>query len=262
MKIVLSIAGSEPTGGAGLQLDLKVLAACGVDGAAVPTLITVQGANGIRAADPVDAARVEEQIEAVFEQHPVAAVKTGALGASATVLAIARCLERHPEPPLVLDTVISASTGGGLLDGGAMGAVREFLLPRATLVTPNLLEAGAYSGEPVSDRAGMERAAGWFLDRGSRAALIKGGHLQSDLAADFLSTRDGASTWIEGERLDGAERVHGTGCALSSAIAAALARGLELETACRRAKAALFDWLRSAEGERLLPEPFDYMSEN
>lgn len=254
------MAGSDPAGGAGLQLDLKVFAALGADGAAVPAMLTVQGPRGLERAEPLAAAHVTEAVRAVFESGTVAAVKLGALGSAANVEALAGLLAEHPQVPVVCDPVAGASrsarAGVHLLAPDALAPLRTLLLPRVTVLTPNLPEAELLTGLRVRSRADMEGAADALLELGAAAVLVKGGHLPPEEdAADLWRERGKEPFWITTPRLEGAGRVHGTGCALSSAIAAYLAGGLAAAAAVVRAREALLPWLRAAADGRLRPAP-------
>jgi hydroxymethylpyrimidine/phosphomethylpyrimidine kinase len=224
----LTIAGSDPSGGAGLQLDLQVFALHGVHGMAVPTALTVQTTQGVKRVSPVFPSVVAEQITALLDDVRPQALKLGMLATDDIVLAVANALARW-DVPRVVDPVFRASDGTFLLEQRALGNLVERLIYGAALVTPNLPEAEALAGEtdPV-------RAAPIFLEMGAEAVLVKGGHAEGP-ADDYLETRAGTKLWLRGERSD-VGRVHGTGCALSAAITARLARGESLEDAARGAK--------------------------
>jgi len=226
----LTIAGSDPTGGAGLQLDLQVFALHGVHGMAVPTALTVQTTKGVRRTSPVFPSVVAEQISALLDDVRPQALKLGMLATDDIVLAVANALDRH-SVPRVVDPVFRASDGSFLLEQRALGNLVERLIRGAVLVTPNLPEAEALTGE-----TDPERAARAFLELGADAALVKGGHSNAPTSDDYLATRSGTSLWLRGARSD-VGPVHGTGCALSAAITARLARGESLEPAARAAKA-------------------------
>lgn len=242
---VLSVAGSDPSGGAGIQGDLKTFAALGVYGCAVPTALTAQSTRGVRDVLPVPAAFVTRQLETLLDDVDVHAVKVGMLGDAAVVRAVADVLRRYAPPHVVLDPVLRASAGGAnggaLLDAGGLAALRDELLPLVDLVTPNALEAGALLGVPpprTADEAG--EAARQLVALGARAALVTGGHLDDPvecvdvLCADPLAP-GGALHAIRTRRVAGGG-AHGTGCALSSAVAALLARGRALPGACAEAQ--------------------------
>lgn len=251
------MAGSDPSGGAGLQLDLLVFAALRADGTAIPAVLTVQGPQGLTRAEPVAADLVAEALGAVFAGGAPAAVKLGALGSAGVVAAVAEQLCAHPQVPVVLDPVFSASRGVAgqhLLAPDAMAVLRARLLPAVSVLTPNLAEAERLCGFPVASRTAMEAAAAALLDLGPRAVLLKGGHLAGEAAAaDLWRERDRQPFWLEAPRLPGAEQVHGTGCALSSALAVFLARGLAPAAAAVAAKETLHGWLAAARDGRLRP---------
>jgi hydroxymethylpyrimidine/phosphomethylpyrimidine kinase len=234
-RVALAIAGSDPTGGAGLQLDLQVFALHGVHGMAVPTALTVQTTKGVRRTSPVFPSIVAEQLAALLDDVRPHALKLGMLATDDVLLAVANVLDRH-EIPRVVDPVLRASDGSFLLEQRAFGNLVERLIAGAALVTPNLPEAEALTGE-----IDPELAARAFLGLGAHAVLIKGGHAEGPASDDFLATRDGARVWLRGTR-SGVGPVHGTGCALSAAITARLARGESLEPAARAAK----DWVARA----------------
>jgi hydroxymethylpyrimidine/phosphomethylpyrimidine kinase len=243
VPVMLTIAGSDSSGGAGIQADLKTAAALGVYGASVITALTAQNTLGVHGILPVPAEFVVAQYDAVVSDLDVRAVKIGMLGDAALVEAVAEMLERRPVPFVVLDPVMVATSGDRLVPEDAVAAIRSRLLPLATLVTPNRPEAQALTGERVDDAAGMTRAAHALLDLGARAVLVKGGH--SDGAdADDLLLAAGDEQWFRARRVD-SPHTHGTGCTLSSAVAAGLARGATLPDAVAAAKAFLTRALES-----------------
>jgi hydroxymethylpyrimidine/phosphomethylpyrimidine kinase len=262
VRIALTIAGSDPTGGAGLQADLQVFRAFGVHGAGVVTALTVQDTAKVHRVLPVFPSVVLEQIRALVRDLAPDAVKLGMLATDDVARQVAFGLEELERAAagrarLVIDPVLRAGDGSPLLERRAIPALVD-LFPRASLVTPNLPEAEALSGRDVSTREGVEAAARTFLDElGAPAALVKGGHAEG-AADDLLAVREagGASLrWLAGERIPGA-RVHGTGCALSAAVAAGLARGAPLDEAVARARSFVAAAIRRAEapgrGARLL----------
>lgn len=241
--VALTVAGSDPSGGAGLQADLKVFHAFGVYGAAVPTALTVQDTTGVHALHPLDAALVAAQLDAVLDDLTIAAAKTGMLATPAIVDAVARCFAARPAIPLVVDPVARAGAGQSLASGDVLRAIREILLPRSALVTPNLDEAAALVGRPVADVAGMRDAAHALLDLGARAVLVTGGHLPGRPTDIFAAA--GVTQALDAPRV-AVGRTHGTGCTLTAAITAALARGDTLPTAVTTAKAYIGDALAGA----------------
>lgn len=236
VAIALTIAGSDSSGGAGIQADLKTFAACGVYGASVITAITAQNTRGVSAVHVVPADIVGAQIDAVFSDLDVRAVKIGMVARQDVVEAIVAGLARWSSVPLVVDPVMIATSGDSLLLPGAVAVLRDRLLPRATLITPNLPEAAALLGEAVAaDDASIERQGRALLALGCAAVLIKGGHGAGPESVDHLFTAD-RTMRFPAPRLDTAN-THGTGCTLSSAIAAFLARGEDLVAAVGAAKA-------------------------
>lgn len=242
--VALTIAGSDPSGGAGLQADLKTFHQFGVYGQAVPALLTVQNSLRVSRVEVLPVELVREQIEAVLEDVPPDAAKTGALGSAEMVRMVAR-MAAEWKFPLVVDPVMLSKHGQPLLAADAVRALCEELLPRAFLVTPNLPEAAALTGQPVGTLQEMRRAACALRAMGPSAVLIKGGHLEGD-AIDLLF--DGAE-WREfpAPRV-ASPHTHGTGCAYSAAITAGLARGEALADAVGRAKLWIHEAIRTAPG--------------
>ncbi|HWB96427.1 MAG TPA: bifunctional hydroxymethylpyrimidine kinase/phosphomethylpyrimidine kinase [Bryobacteraceae bacterium] len=242
--IALSIAGSDPSGGAGIQADLKTFHQFGVYGEAVITLLTVQNTVTVERVECMPAELVAAQLEAVLADIPPTAAKTGALGGRATVEAIARAAE-HFRFPLVVDPVMISKHGRPLMAEDAIAAVRDLLLPRAWLITPNLPEAEVLSGIRIRSLDEMRAAAGRLRELGAHAALVKGGHLAGP-ATDILF--DGEE-WYEfpAPRID-TPHTHGTGCTYSAAITAELAKGAELGAAVARAKRFLTEAIRTNPG--------------
>jgi hydroxymethylpyrimidine/phosphomethylpyrimidine kinase len=241
---VLSIAGSDSGGGAGIQADLKTFSALGVFGMTAITAVTVQNTKGVSEYAEVPAHIVADQIRAVVGDIGVDAAKTGMLASSRVVEAVAEAAEVAHLPNLVVDPVFVSKHGHALLASEAVDALRTLVLPLATLVTPNLPEAAGLSGVDVDGRGDMRRAADAILALGPRAVLVKGGHLEGDRAADLFVEGD-REEWIEAERID-TPHTHGTGCTLSSAIAAHLARGDDLLDAVRAGKAFVTEAIRHA----------------
>lgn len=230
--VALTIAGSDPSGGAGIQADLKTFHQFGVYGEAVITLLTVQNTLRVSRVEVMAADLVREQIDAVVEDIPPGAAKTGALGSREVVEAVAEAAARF-EFPLVVDPVMISKHGAPLIAPDARRAVAELLLPRAFVVTPNLPEAAELTGFPVEDLRSMRRAAERIAALGARAVLVKGGHLAKS-ATDVLFF---GGDWQEfpAPRID-TRNTHGTGCTYSAAIAACLSLGLALPEAVARAK--------------------------
>ncbi len=231
---ILSIAGVDPSGGAGSAADLKTFAALGAYGMAAITAVTVQNTRGVRGFRTMEPAFVADQVDAVFEDVRVDAVKIGMVGSAAVAGAIADCLVRHAARHVVLDPVMVAKGGDALLDAEAVATIRERLVPLAEVITPNLPEAAVLLGtDEPRDLDGMRDAAEALLALGPRAVLLKGGHLEGPEATDIY--RDaGVVEMLSAPRI-ATRNTHGTGCTLSSAIAALLPRHPRLE-AIRRAK--------------------------
>ena len=242
--IALTIAGSDSSGGAGIQADLKTFAALGVYGASVITALTAQNTQGVTGIHQVPADFVTGQIDAVFSDLAVGAVKIGMVADLPVIGAIAAGLTKWQPKHVVLDPVMVATSGDRLLKADAVEALRKKLIPLASLITPNLPEAAALLDEPVakteSDVADQGRR---LLAFGSHAVLIKGGHGQGAQSIDYLVT--GAATIPLPAPRIGTKNTHGTGCSLSSAVAAGLARGEDMEAAARNAKA----WVSAAIAE-------------
>jgi len=228
--IVLTIAGSDSGGGAGIQADLKTFARYGVYGTSVITAVTAQNTQGVRGWERVSPALVGSQIDAVAEDLRPAAIKSGMLGDAELVRTVAAGIRRHRLAPYVLDPVMAATSGDALLTPDAISAIVAELFPLAALVTPNLDEVGLLLGERPRDVPAMERAARALVaDHGARAALVKGGHLAGDDLVDVLY--DGAGMRRFSHRRIATTSTHGTGCTLSAAIAAALALRVPLHHA-------------------------------
>ena len=239
--IALTVAGSDSSGGAGIQADLKTFAAFGVYGASVITALTAQNTRGVAGIHHVPADFVTAQIDAVFSDLDVHAVKIGMVAQQATIEAIVAGLERWSPKHVVHDPVMVATSGDRLIDRGAVEALRTMLIPRASLITPNLPEAAALLDEPVAvGEAAIESQGRRLLAMGCRRVLIKGGHGQGAESIDYLVGDDGIVA-LAAPRI-ATQNTHGTGCSLSSAIAAGLAKGEELETAVRHAKT----WISAA----------------
>ncbi len=229
MRIALTIAGSDSGGGAGIQADLKTFHQFGVFGTSVVTAVTAQNTVGVRDWKAVPVELVARQLDALADDLPPAAVKSGMLGTAAVAAAVAEGLARRRLPNYVLDPVMVASSGDRLLERDAEQLIARRLVPLATLVTPNLDEAAILTGEEVRTPQAMERAGRALLRLGARAALVKGGHLEGGELTDLLVT-DGTVRRFTRPRLD-ATSTHGTGCTLSAAVAAGLALGRPLEMA-------------------------------
>lgn len=247
---VLSIAGSDPSGGAGIQADLKTFAALNCHGMAALTALTAQNTRGVSAVHCPPAEFVAAQIAMIFADVTVAAIKIGMLGAADVVEAV--CAELHKQQDkrgkllIVLDPVLVATSGAVLGSDAVVEAMRRHLFPLATIVTPNLAEAERLAGMPVRSREDMVRAALHLRDDAAAAWLIKGGHAEGPSANDLLVDSGGGRHWFSAPRVE-TRNTHGTGCTLSSAIAAYLARGETLVAAIRLAKNYLGQALRGAD---------------
>ncbi len=233
---VLTIAGSDSGGGAGIQADLKTFAALGCFGMSALTALTAQNTMGVRAIHAVPLDMLEAQIAAVVEDIGVDAVKIGMLHSAATVHSVAAALDRHGLSRVVLDPVMVATSGATLIDREAITVLVEMMFPRALLITPNLDEASLLVGRALSSEADMEAAARQMLAMGARAVLLKGGHLQGDTVSDLLLAAGAEPLWMRAPRIPSAN-THGTGCTLSSAIASHLALGASLPEAVQQARA-------------------------
>jgi hydroxymethylpyrimidine/phosphomethylpyrimidine kinase len=243
IPIVLTIAGSDSSAGAGIQADLKAISANGGYGASVITAITAQNTRGVTAAAEVDLDLIRAQADAVFDDLRVAAVKTGMLASAPVIETVAKVLRDHRPPHYVVDPVMISKTGFPLLRPEAISALAELLLPLASLVTPNIHEARTLTGLQVRTPADAAAAGRKLVDAGARAVLVKGGHLEEQRATDVLVTRAGVRVF-PGEYVEAAH-THGTGCTYSAAIATHLAHGRSLEDAIARAKAYVTEAIRA-----------------
>lgn len=244
---VLIVAGSDSGGGAGIQADIKSVAALGGYATTAVTALTAQNTLGVSGIHPVPPDFIIEQVRVVLEDIGADCIKTGMLHDAAVIDAVAESLERWGRGvPLVVDPVMIAQSGASLLERSALSALRERLLGRATLITPNLPEAEVLLDERITGAAGMERAAKHLHSLTGAAILLKGGHLEGDDLVDVL--HDGAQTRLFRHRRIPTPHTHGTGCSLASAIATALAQGEELAPAVVRGRLFLLEAIRSAPG--------------
>lgn len=234
MKHLLTIAGSDSSGGAGIQADLKTFSAHGTFGMSVITAVTAQNTRGVTMVQDIDSEVIEAQINAVFDDIRVDAVKIGMVSRPEIIRTIADRLRYYKPQIVVLDPVMISKSGYPLLAPEACATLIKELLPLATLVTPNLPEAEVISGMEVSTKEEMHNVAKRILELGAKAVLVKGGHLSG--SADDLLFDGTTERWFIGERID-TQNTHGTGCTLSSSLAANLARGLSLENAVAASKA-------------------------
>jgi hydroxymethylpyrimidine/phosphomethylpyrimidine kinase len=246
VSAVLVIAGSDSSGGAGLARDVRTLARFGTQVMCAVTAVTVQSDSQVTAVHLVPPDTVRAQIDAALATGRVGAIKIGMLGTRAIALTVAACLPPREQVPIVLDPVLASSSGGALLDAGGREALRENLVPRATLVTPNIPEAAALLGaERATTEEELLRQAHAWLALGPAAVLIKGGHGSASEAVDLLVCAGRSPRRLVASRTAKTQR--GTGCALASGIAAGLAAGLELGDACARAKHHVLELLQQGE---------------
>lgn len=239
---VLIVAGSDSSGGAGIARDIETVAACGLRSCLAVTAVTVQTHERVERIERVAPENVAAQMRAALAANDVAAIKIGMLGAGGAVEAVAAVLRDHAAVPVVLDPVIAASSGRALLPRDAVDLMRRQLMPLCILVTPNLVELAILTNEaPAGDEAAMERQARAVLDTGCAGVLAKGGHMSGTRATDILLRREQAARRFEAPRIAGSLR--GTGCMLSSAIAACLARGEPMEASIGEAKAMVLERL-------------------
>ncbi len=262
MKTALTIAGSDSSGGAGIQADIKTMTAHGVYAMSAVTALTAQNTTGVTDILESTPEFLAEQLDCVFTDIFPDAVKTGMVSSTALIEVIAAKLRQYGAKNIVVDPVMVATSGSRLISEDAVGALCEHLLPLATVLTPNIPEAELLSGMEIKDAGGMERAARAISERYGCAVLCKGGHQIND--ADDLLWRNGAGRWFCGKRI-ATSNTHGTGCTLSSAIASELAKGLDLDGAVERAKAyisgALSAMLDLGHGSGPMDHMFDLKSE-
>ncbi len=246
IPIAVTIAGSDSSGGAGIQADLKTFGALGVYGASVITALTAQNTRGVNAIHCLPGDFIAAQLDAVFNDLDIRAVKIGMAASAEAAIAVAEKLATLRGVPIVLDPVMAATSGDPLLDADAEQALRRHLIPLANLITPNLEEAARLLGdaESAADEDGMRDQASRLLQLGPGAVLVKGGHGAGAEAVDILM-HPGGETRLASPRIE-TRNTHGTGCTLSSAIAAGLAQDMPLEDACQRAKAYLAGALEAA----------------
>ena len=253
---VLVLAGSDSGGGAGLQADIKTITALGGYAATAVTAITVQNTLGVHRVYPLAVELIEAQARAVLEDIGADAIKIGMLGGTDVAAMIARLLADYPGVPVVLDPVMAAKGGRTLLESGGLDALREHLVSRATLLTPNAPEAAALTGRIVGAVDDLRSAGSHLLGLGAAAVLMKGGHIEGDVVVDLLVTPDG-ETRFESRRVQ-SRHTHGTGCTLASACAVGLAQGLALEEAVARAHAYTAEAIRRAPGFGAGHGPLDH----
>jgi len=240
--VVLSVAGFDPSAGAGVAADLKTLAAHSCYGIAAITALTVQNTQGVESVHPVEPAVLKSTIQALLADHRVCAVKIGMLANRANAEVVCELLESNADLPVVLDPVFRSSSGVELLDAAGREFLRDRLLRRASLVTPNVMEAAALTGLKVENQEEMKAAARKLVEMGARAVVVTGGHL--DKAIDVLFDGTELQSFV-GDRVK-PENTHGTGCTFSSAVAANLALGRQLDDAVVLAKAFVTEAIRKA----------------
>ncbi len=240
---VLTIAGSDCSGGAGIQADLKTMTALGVYGMSVITALTAQNTTGVYGIAEIDSAFVAQQIDAVFTDIRPDAVKIGMAASSALIRTISEKLKEYGAGNIVVDPVMVSTSGSRLLEPDAVSVLISELIPLADIITPNIPEAEVLSGIVITDREQMRDAGQIIVKAAGTDTLIKGGHL-SESADDLLVKRDGTEKWFKAVRID-SPNTHGTGCTLSSAIACGLAGGLSAEESVEKAKAYIIDALKS-----------------
>ena len=260
MKTALTIAGSDSSGGAGIQADIKTMTANGVFAMSAITALTAQNTTGVRSIQDTKPDILADQINMVFEDIPPVAVKIGMVSATDIIDVIAERLTFHHATNIVLDPVMVATSGANLISDDAIAALTGKLFPMATVVTPNIPEAEVLTDTLIRDQEDMEAAAHRLVERYGCAALVKGGHGTED-ANDVLAETDGTVTWFDGARINN-PNTHGTGCTLSSAIACALAQGMDLADAVNAGKAyltgALAAGLNMGKGSRPVNHMWQY----
>lgn len=234
MKTALTIAGSDSSGGAGIQADLKTMTANGVYAMSAITALTAQNTTGVQGIFEVSPEFLKLQIDSVFTDIRPDAVKIGMVSSAGLIQAIAEKLNEYKAENIVVDPVMVATSGAKLISDDAIGTLKEFLFPLATVLTPNIPEAVVLSGMEITTTEEMVEAAKKISETYHCAVLLKGGHQLND--ANDLLYRDGGYRWFNGRRIDN-PNTHGTGCTLSSAIASNLAKGYDLDTAVEQAKA-------------------------
>lgn len=243
-RTALTIAGSDSSGGAGIQADIKTMLANGVYAMSAMTALTAQNTRGVTGIMEVTPEFLGEQLDNIFTDIRPDAVKIGMVSASPLIRVIAAKLKEYQAENIVVDPVMVATSGAKLISDEAVLALKEELLPMATVLTPNVPEAEVLAGMPVKTEADMETAAKWISETYHCGVLLKGGHQLND--ANDLLYRDGSARWFRGKRIDN-PNTHGTGCTLSSAIASNLAKGFSLEESVERAK----DYISGALGAML-----------
>jgi hydroxymethylpyrimidine/phosphomethylpyrimidine kinase len=243
MPIVLTIAGYDPSSGAGVTADIKTIAAHRCYGVSCITALTVQSTRGVKRVDPVSGKMITETLEELARDVKISAVKIGMLGSADVARAVASFLERHRPKIVVLDPILRSSSGAAMISRPALAILKHELLAAATVITPNIDEAAALTGLTIGGSEQMRRAAERLHQMGAKAVVITGGHLKSPV--DLVSDRSGAPKFLQGAKIR-TRSTHGTGCAFSTSLACNLACGRKLEDATRAAKRFVESALRSA----------------
>ena len=245
MKTIMTIAGFDPSGGAGVLADIKTISRFGCFGVAAVTSLTLQNTLGVFGVYNQTAEAVTSQMRVLFDDFDISAIKIGMLPSREVVEAVAELISLKAVPHIVVDPVVRSTSGSDLIDDESLQAIVEHLLPLASVVTPNAVEAARISGHPVHDREEMERAARNILALGPRAVLVTGGDIEGEFATDLLV--DGGVAEYRSERVR-SKNTHGTGCTLSSALACLLACGHSLNEAIPIVKRYLVEAIKSAPG--------------
>jgi hydroxymethylpyrimidine/phosphomethylpyrimidine kinase len=249
-KTVLTIAGSDGSGGAGIQADLKTIAALECYGTSVITTVTAQNTLGVMGSFALPISSIREQIKAIFDDIAIDAVKIGMLGNTGVIREVAEILQRFDQP-VILDTVLRSSSGRELLESAAIPVMIEELFPVADLITPNIMESAILTGKKKypSTREEIEQTALELRQIGARSVLVKGGHMEENDCSDCLLHHN-QFIWFRAERISSCN-THGTGCTLSSAIAACMAHGMSMESAVETAKAYTYEAIKAGAEYRL-----------
>ncbi|MBF5059524.1 bifunctional hydroxymethylpyrimidine kinase/phosphomethylpyrimidine kinase [Candidatus Neptunochlamydia vexilliferae] len=251
MDKVLSIAGFDGSGGAGIQADLKTFSAFGCFGMTVLTALPIQNTQGVKKSYPIPPLAVKEQLEAIFEDIIPDAIKIGMLANKEVIEVVTSFLKHNGQNiPIVLDPVMVATSGDRLLSADALETLKELLIPLSTLTTPNISEAKTLIGPFETTKEEMETAAQKILLMGSHSVLLKGGHLDGEMASDLYLDQNGTKVWLKKKRIK-TKNTHGTGCTLSAAIASSLAMGFDLLESCKKGKAYLHQALIAAKDLRI-----------
>jgi hydroxymethylpyrimidine/phosphomethylpyrimidine kinase len=245
IKNILTIAGSDSSGGAGIQADIKTISALGGYAMSVITAVTAQNTSGVKAVKLIEASLIKAQLDAIFDDIRVDAIKIGMLGSAEIITTVAECLKTK-NIPIVLDPVMVAKSGDPLLDSSAVNSLKNTLLPLATLITPNLPEAAVLLGQKeANSRAEMEDQAKDLLNQGVESILLKGGHLKGKDSPDLLAS-DGSLRWFEEKRFE-TKNTHGTGCTLSSALATFIGKNYSIQEAILESKGYITNAIKAAD---------------